>query len=179
MLELNKLAAWLSLILMVSAEMLALAPLILSLTKQVSAQGEFFVEQKEVICEFLISQESILLSLNSFPNYFEEKSSKNHPKISQKINVIVTGYSSAPEETDDTPFITAAGSHVRKGIVANNFYPFGTKVRFPMLFGNQIFIIEDRMHPKKGDYSVDIWFPCQKEALNFGVKITEMEVLEN
>lgn len=179
MLELNKLVGWLSLILMVSAEILALTPLILSLTKQVSAQGEFFINQKEVIYDFLIFQESVLFSLNSFPGYFEKKISKNHPKISQKIIVIVTGYSSTPEETDDTPFITATGSHVRKGIAANNFYPFGTKVKFPMLFGNQIFIIEDRMHPKKGDYSVDIWFPSKKEALNFGVKITEMEVLEN
>ncbi|MBD3252034.1 hypothetical protein GF380_06350, partial [Candidatus Uhrbacteria bacterium] len=57
--------------------------------------------------------------------------------------VPMTAYTSRPEETDDTPFITADGSHVRDGIVAANFLPFGTKVRIPSLFGDQIFEVHD------------------------------------
>ena len=39
--------------------------------------------------------------------------------------VWLTAYSSSVDETDDTPFITASGKHVRDGIVATNFLPFG------------------------------------------------------
>ncbi len=175
MLHPNKLAGLLPIILIVLAGILILFLLVLSLTKQVNAQGEFFVSQGRVIFDFLISQESILVSLNSFPNYFEQKSSGD----CQRVKVIATGYSSTIKETDDTPFITAAGTWVREGIVANNFYPFGTKIKFPELFGEKIFVVEDRMHPRKEDHNVDIWFPSRQEAVNFGAKITEMEVLES
>src|SRR3990167_1248447 len=40
--------------------------------------------------------------------------------------VTITAYSSTPEETDSTPFITASGTHVRDGVVAANFLPLGT-----------------------------------------------------
>ncbi len=101
------------------------------------------------------------------------------PKAVQKIKVMVTAYSSTPWETADDPFITAAGTKVREGIVANNLLPFGTKVRIPELFGERIFVVEDRMNSRKGPYCVDIWFPSHGEALNFGAKIAYLEILEN
>ena len=98
-------------------------------------------------------------------------------KVARRIPVIVTAYSSTPEQTDSTPFITASGTKVREGIVAANFVSFGTEVRLPDLYGGKVFIVEDRMHPRKR-YQVDIWFPTYEEALSFGAKRTFIEVLE-
>lgn len=96
----------------------------------------------------------------------------------QKIEVVVTAYSSTPWETSGDPYLTAAGTPVRDGIVANNFLPFGTKVRMPEIFGDKIFVVEDRMHWRKSNYNIDIWFPSYWQALNFGVKRTYIEILE-
>ncbi|MBI2587809.1 3D domain-containing protein [Candidatus Azambacteria bacterium] len=89
---------------------------------------------------------------------------------------MVTAYSSTPDQTDHTPFITANGTTVRDGIVAANFLPFGTKLRLPKLFGEKIFTVEDRMHPRFSN-TLDIWFETRAQAKQFGVKITEAEIL--
>ena len=96
----------------------------------------------------------------------------------QKINVVITAYSSSPWETWGDPFITASNSYVRKGIVANNMLAFGTKIRIPEIYGDEIFVVEDRMHYRKGSYHVDIWFPSYLEAKDFGAKRTYIEILE-
>ncbi|MCD6528186.1 3D domain-containing protein [bacterium] len=103
----------------------------------------------------------------------------NQLKVVEHLKVIVTGYSSSPYETDDTPYITAAGTLVRDGIIANNFLPFGTKVRIPEIYGDKIFVVEDRMNRRKGYYHIDIWFPSYWEAKKFGVKRTYIEILED
>jgi len=95
------------------------------------------------------------------------------------IKVTVTAYSSTPDQTDDTPFITASGEHVRAGIIANNMLPFGTKVIIPQLYGNQVFVVEDRMNKSKSDYHIDIWMPTKTMALDFGAKTAEIQVLED
>lgn len=102
----------------------------------------------------------------------------NPARIIKKVNVIVTGYSSSIFETDDDPYTTAAGTQVREGIVANNLLPIGTKIKIPELYGEKIFVVEDRMHWKKGYYHVDIWFPSYWQAKNFGAKKTRIEILE-
>ncbi len=94
--------------------------------------------------------------------------------VKNKKLVLVTAYSSTVDQTDSTPFITASGTHVHDGTIAANFLKFGTKVKFPSLYGDKIFTVEDRM---KSDYKVDIWFPTRQEAKNFGVKRVEMEIL--
>jgi len=101
------------------------------------------------------------------------------PQVARKIRVVVTAYSSTPAQTDDNPYITAAGTWVKEGIIANNLLPFGTKIRIPELYGDKIFVVEDRMHWKKGYYHVDIWFASYGEAKNFGAKRTFIEVLES
>ena len=101
------------------------------------------------------------------------------PKVVKTMNVVATAYSSTVEQTDQDPFITAAGTWVRDGIIANNLLPFGTKIRIPELYGDKIFIVEDRMNKKKGDYHIDIWFASYSEAKNFGAKRTYVEVLES
>lgn len=97
----------------------------------------------------------------------------------QTIKVVITAYSSTPDQTDDTPFITASGKHVRDGIVANNMLPMGTKIRIPELYGQKVFVVEDRMNRRKSGYHVDIWFPEKQLAVDFGVKTAEIEVIEN
>lgn len=97
-------------------------------------------------------------------------------KIEKTLKVWVTAYTSTPEETDDTPFITAWNTQVRDGIVATNMLPFGTKIRIPELFGNKIFTVEDRMHRRKKDF-VDIWMETKSEALKFGISRTDIEVI--
>lgn len=106
-------------------------------------------------------------------------SSLPEPKVVRTVKVIVTAYSSSVFETDDTPEITASNTKVRDGIIANNMLPFGTKVRLPEIYGDKIFVVEDRMHSRKGNYHFDIWFPSYGEAKNFGAQNTYLEVLAN
>jgi len=94
----------------------------------------------------------------------------------QTKKVWITAYSSTPEETDDTPFITASMTKVRDGIIATNLLPFGTKIMIPKLFGKKIFVVEDRMHERKVNF-VDIWMPTKKDALNFGITYSEIVVI--
>ena len=97
----------------------------------------------------------------------------------QTIKMVVTAYSSTVWQTDSTPFITAAGTEVKDGIVANNLLPFGTEIRIPELYGNKVFVVEDRMNRRKGFYHLDIWFPEYSQAKDFGAKNAYIEVLES
>jgi len=90
--------------------------------------------------------------------------------------IVITAYSSTVDQTDSTPFIAASGATVRDGIIASNTLPFHTLVKFPRLFGDKVFIVEDRLAPKNG-HKIDIWFPSRGEALQFGVKISEVVVV--
>jgi 3D (Asp-Asp-Asp) domain-containing protein len=90
--------------------------------------------------------------------------------------VTITAYSSTEDQTDDTPFVTAWNTQTRIGVVAANWLPLGTKVRIPELFGNQVFTVEDRMHPRNA-HKLDIWFQSREEALKFGVKKARVEIL--
>ncbi len=113
-------------------------------------------------------KKSDLRSINQFGPTFLIPENKviTNPKT---LKVYITAYSSRPEETDDTPFITASGKKVRLGIVASNFLPLGTVIKIPELFGDRTFIVEDRMNPRFKD-RIDIWFPNHWEAKKFGVK---------
>ena len=105
--------------------------------------------------------------------YLQEYFANKVPK--KTMNVTVTAYSSMNHETDSTPFLTAIGTPVRDGIVAANFLPIGTIVRFPDKFGDKLFIVEDRMAEHHG-VQVDIWMSNQKEAKEFGIQYLKMEI---
>ncbi|MFA5249728.1 MAG: hypothetical protein WC397_04370 [Candidatus Paceibacterota bacterium] len=94
-----------------------------------------------------------------------------------KLNAVLTAYSSTVEECDDTPFVTAQGTAVRDGIVANNLLPFGTKIRIPEIYGDKVFTVEDRMNAKQSKYQFDLWFPSHEAATDFGVKRTYIEIV--
>lgn len=98
------------------------------------------------------------------------------PRTRGKV-VIVTAYSSTPDQTDSSPFITANGTFVHDGIVAANFLPFGAKIRFPEYSGDKIFTVADRMAKKHND-KIDIWMTSRGAAINFGVKKLAYEVVE-
>ncbi|MBI4098912.1 3D domain-containing protein [Candidatus Parcubacteria bacterium] len=99
----------------------------------------------------------------------------NRFRVVPKRRILVTAYSSTLDQTDASPFVTARGTLVRDGIVAANFLPFGTKVRFPKIWPHKVFTVEDRMHARFSN-RVDIWFPTRGEAQAFGLKITELEI---
>lgn len=104
---------------------------------------------------------------------------KQLPKSDVKVKrrtVTVTSYSSTPDQTDDSPYITANGTVVRDGVVAANFLPFGTRVRFPELYGNKEFIVADRMNTRYY-YRIDIWMANRQDALKFGKKELLVEIL--
>jgi 3D (Asp-Asp-Asp) domain-containing protein len=45
------------------------------------------------------------------------------------------------------------------------------------MYGDQVFIVEDRMN-KRYWHKVDIWMPTRQEALQFGIRSLEIEILE-
>jgi len=94
----------------------------------------------------------------------------------RSVAVVITGYSSTKDQTDDTPFITAWNTITRPGVVAANWLPLGTNVKIPELFGSKVFTVEDRMHPRN-DHKLDIWFQSREEALKFGVQRARIEIL--
>jgi 3D (Asp-Asp-Asp) domain-containing protein len=89
---------------------------------------------------------------------------------------LVTAYSSTVDQCDDTPFITANGTRVRDGIVAANWLKFGSRIRIPEMFGDKVFVVTDRMHPRFDD-RLDIWMSEREDAIQFGLRRLDIEVL--
>lgn len=93
------------------------------------------------------------------------------------MTVTATAYTSEIWQTDSTPFITASGTTVRHGVIAANFLPIGTKVKIPDYYGDQIFVVEDRMN-QRYYYRVDIWMEDIGEARQFGVRNIDIEIYQ-
>lgn len=111
----------------------------------------------------------------SYPNTFPE--SVAVPRKTMKVPV--TGYNSLPGQTDSTPCSTANGFdlclHNQEDVIAANFLPFGTKVKFPELYGDKIFTVQDRMNARYY-YHADIWMKSFPDAKKFGMKYTTIEI---
>lgn len=143
---------------------------ILGITPTLNAHGQESDEDPSSIQERLVlTQSNTLLPITSL---------LGEERVAKTMWLYVTGYSSTPEQTDDTPFITASGKTVRDGIVATNLLPLGTKIKIPEFYGNKVFVVEDRMHPRMQD-RVDIWFPTYGEAKHFGKRLASIVVLES
>ena len=126
--------------------------------------------KQEVIQRPVYIVESQPIDLDAYlREYFTTKTPK------KTMYVTVTAYSSTKDQTDGDPYLTAVGTPVRDGIVAANFLPIGTAVRFPDKFGEKIFVVEDRMHEKYG-LQVDIWMSNQEKAKKFGIQYLKMEI---
>jgi len=100
------------------------------------------------------------------------------------ITVVATAYNSLAAQTDSTPCITANGHDLCKqyeetgvgNTIASNFLPFGTRVRFPDMFGDKVFVVRDRMNARYGAGRVDIWMAEYGEARQFGGRRIIMEI---
>ena len=93
-----------------------------------------------------------------------------------KMTVIATAYTPRPEETDETPYLTAAGTRTREGVVAANWLPFGTKVKID----GKIYTVEDRMNSRYTaafPARIDIVFTSLEKARKFGKQKIEIEIL--
>lgn len=125
-------------------------------------------------------QEAVDLMVAAMDNTYAEYGSLPESDLrgpSYSITVPVTAYSSEPEQTDSTPFITASGTHVRHGVVAANFLPIGTRVKIPEIYGDQVFVVEDRMNARYWQ-RMDIWMEETPAARQFGVKYLTIEVYQ-
>ncbi len=90
---------------------------------------------------------------------------------------VITAYTSTPGQTDDSPFIAASGKRVHDGMIAANGLPFGTRIKIPAVYGEKIFVVEDRMNSRYGYGRFDVWLDMSRaEARKFGVKRVEVEI---
>jgi len=103
--------------------------------------------------------------------------SKPFPRKVFRIPITVTGYSSTPDQTDDSPYVTASNTRVRQGIVAlsrdllREFTPgapFGYGDRLE-IEGVGSFLVEDTMNPRYTKRA-DIWFSTRTAAKRWGVR---------
>lgn len=149
-------------------------PLNYSLTAPEVTYGPSLISGQPLTEDSLILQEKVFVqSLCSICDSYIKLSKQT----TIKKRVIVTAYSSTFNQTDNTPFITANGTHVYDGIVACNFLSLGTKIKFPEIYGDKIFTVEDRM-AKQNNHKMDIWMFSRELALEFGVKKLTVEIVE-
>lgn len=88
----------------------------------------------------------------------------------------VTAYTSRPEETDDTPEITASGEIVYDGgIACPTRFEFGTKIEI----AGRIYTCNDRMNRRYAESNhFDIWMESHEDAIHWGRRHVEVVVLE-
>jgi len=110
----------------------------------------------------------------------EDKKEVYTPDVTRSYYVTATAYTSTPDQCWGNPFITASGKRVYDGLIAANGLKFGTKVRFPEMYGDKIFTVDDRMSSRHGSNRVDIWMDGPRsKALQFGKRYLKMEILES
>jgi len=113
----------------------------------------------------------------------ESKKEEKEEEVAKEMWVALTAY--APLDPgaiegmcySGNPAITASGTNVREGVVATNLFDFGTRIRIPSLFGDRIFVVEDRMSSRFTN-TVDIFVHSRQEASSFGRKGATIEVLK-
>ncbi|HZJ10479.1 MAG TPA: hypothetical protein VFD39_12340 [Trueperaceae bacterium] len=120
------------------------------------------------------------------------------PAANPRYTLRATGYNSAVNQTDSTPFVTSTGARTKFGIVAvsrdllGDEFPYGSLVRlrdlgsyytgrgagaFQSTLDSQgLFIVEDTMHARKSQ-QLDVWFPEYSTAIQWGVRRIEVELV--
>jgi len=95
--------------------------------------------------------------------------------VQGKRKILVTGYSSTPDQCWGNPFKTASGTRVHNGTMAcPPQYPFGTKIKIE---GIGTFVCEDRGGAIKGNH-FDRWFTSRSKALAWGKRVVEAEIVK-
>jgi len=104
--------------------------------------------------------------------YLEQIVSHINPRY--RVLAVVTAYNPVPEQTDDTPHITASGERVREGIVACPIWlEFGTIVEID----GKLYECQDRMHPKywyQNRFDILMW--DYWEAKRWGKRIKVVKI---
>ena len=119
--------------------------------------------------------EASLRSARDIRSNLSENNQKQQPNM--VVRSVITAYTSTPDQTDDSPFISANGAHVYDGMIAANWLPFGTKIKIPAIYGDKVFTVEDRMNERYGFGRMDIWMDAPRQvAIKFGVKVVDVEV---
>ncbi len=75
------------------------------------------------------------------------------------------------------PTSTASGKYPQYGMVATNALPFGTEIKIPELFGDEIFVVEDRMSSRYQN-TIDVLVDNQDYAFQIGVKWANVKILQ-
>ncbi len=122
-----------------------------------------FVDKKEVS---ETEKKTLTANEKRLAHYKPRLDAYNPPE--DEISILVTGYSSTPDQTWGDPFITASGTRVHLGTMACPVqYPFGTKISIE---GQGTYICEDRGGAIKGSH-FDMWFESRGEALHWGKRV--------
>lgn len=98
--------------------------------------------------------------------------------IKETISITATAYSSTPDNTDSTPFITSNGKPVYDGLIAANWLPYNTKIRIPDIFGEKIFTVNDRMNARYKTGRFDVWMKSRDDARKFGARRVRVQIVE-
>ena len=115
----------------------------------------------------------LLICMLLWPTYTSETVIKGKQMTITSIDhVLVTGYSSRVQETDDTPFITATRDSVRCGVTTLSrdlLKKRGYRSTVYVQGYREPFIVLDTMHPRK-THQVDIWHAKTSDAILVGGK---------
>jgi 3D (Asp-Asp-Asp) domain-containing protein len=119
------------------------------------------------------------------------------PEANPVFTLRATAYNSLVAQTNAQPFVTATGARTRWGIIAvsrdllGTDLPYGSLVRlrdlgafssgrgagaYDGLLEGIVFTVEDTMHPRKTQ-QVDVWFAEYGDALRWGVRRLEVELV--
>jgi len=155
----------------------------MSVPRVAFAESTVVVDQDQAILKDETANPDLDLLTQRFIENADEPVNIVDPYIvTREMKVVSTAYSSTKDQTDSTPCITANGYNVCKSgienVVAANFLKFGTKIRIPELYGDQIFTVQDRMHPRFNN-RVDFWKASRESAKKFGVKYIKIQVLKD
>ena len=138
---------------------------------------DILITTDSIVKDQIMDQEAAKLAT---PNILPVASSTPR-KVIKSLSRVITAYNSEAAQTDDDPCTTANGfnlcKHGQEDSIAANFLPFGTEVKIPDIFGDRIFVVRDRMSSRHAD-RVDVWMKDHKQAINFGVKVATIQVLE-
>ena len=88
---------------------------------------------------------------------------------------IITAYNAVPEQTDDTPCISASGLDVcntDKKICASNEFPFGTL----LLIENEVWEVQDRTNSRYS-YRIDLLVSDYDDAMQWGNRTLEVKII--
>ena len=121
---------------------------------------------------------NIIAVLDKIPSRSFTITPEEKPVIIEKEKVgfrIITAYNAVPEQTDDTPCISASGLDVcntDKKICASNEFPFGTL----LLIENEVWEVQDRTNSRYS-YRIDLLVSDYDDAMQWGNRTLEVIII--